>query len=410
MSTTPTTHPTRTPVTPEHFERLVTEVSALFVDRERYVRMMALALVARAHMFLVSLPGTGKSMLTRELVKRIDGATFFDVLCDKLEAKDLLFGPVSVPDLVEGRRKRAYERYAPGADFVFLDEIWRGSEAASNSLLQFVNERKYNDDGILVDVPLWSAFTASNEVPEPTNANLAAIYDRFHLRMWVDEVTSPEQMRQLLALDPPPANPDPLLTLDQVKEAHAEAMLIPVGPEVNDAFVDLQIRLRDAGVSVSGRRQRTALEIARAAAWLDGADKVGVQHLDFLQHYLWDQPEQITTVRRAVLEVSAPLRAEVLGVSDQIAAILVELRSNLEKPDSDERSAKFLEVKRRLRRAGHELHELESRGAGGAELDEAWRHLADTHRLNEVDGVGINPVNLDDIVAQARSGSFAPAV
>ena len=76
----------------------------------------------------------------------------------------------------------------PEAEIVFLDEIFKSNSAILNSLLTILNERKFANGSKVQDVPLLSMFAASNEVPN--DDNLAAIFDRFLLRVVSENLDS----------------------------------------------------------------------------------------------------------------------------------------------------------------------------------------------------------------------------
>src|SRR5205814_1059073 len=91
------------------------------------------------------------------------------------------FGPVDIRAFREGTYTRKTETMLPEAEIVFLDEVFRSNSAILNSLLTLLNERKFSNGSRVVPVPLLSMFGAANEVPN--DENLAAIFDRFLLRV-----------------------------------------------------------------------------------------------------------------------------------------------------------------------------------------------------------------------------------
>src|SRR5439155_19271350 len=70
----------------------------------------------------------------------------------------------------------------------FLDEIFKSNSAILNSLLHVINERKFQNGPEVVSVPLISLYAASNEVPN--DDNLAAMFDRFLVRVLSDNLDS----------------------------------------------------------------------------------------------------------------------------------------------------------------------------------------------------------------------------
>lgn len=399
---------TTTTVTPDDFQRLVDELDPLFVDRRVALDVMVLALVAKTHALLLSTPGTAKSMLIEQMLARLEGARLFKLLFDKFEAKDALFGPPSIPSLTQGVRRREYQGYAPTADVIFLDEIWKGSEAASNSLLELVNERLFLDGHTKITVPLHTVFAASNELPERNNNTLRAIYDRFPLRVWIDQLTDPQQMLALLDLAPPPADPDPVMTWAQVQEATRQSRLLPVGPEAKQDLVNLLAKLLPTGVQLSGRRMRQAVEIAQANAWLRGDDKVRTDHLDFLIHFLWDQPEQRKDVRTAVLDIAAPGRAKAVALTDIVAGCLVTLREIKELAKGPDRDRAFMDLDRRLKRAAAQAAEIEKdlTGSALAEVNDAWVHIERLYSEAQINGFDLEEDDVFDLKKRARQGKY----
>lgn len=63
------------------------------------------------------------------------------------------------------------------------------------------------------------------------------------------------------------------------------------------------------------RRQFKAVGVARAFAWLSGAERVGPEHLEVLQHVLWDAPEeQPAVVARVIARVANPAGMRLNGL------------------------------------------------------------------------------------------------
>ena len=69
------------------------ELKRLFIERDEVVDGALLALISGQHLLLIGPPGTAKSMLAKELCRRIDG-NYFEWLLTKFTTPEEIFGPV----------------------------------------------------------------------------------------------------------------------------------------------------------------------------------------------------------------------------------------------------------------------------------------------------------------------------
>jgi MoxR-like ATPase len=395
---------------PEQFAALRADLAPYFINRDAEIDTATLALVAKCHMFLLSEPGTAKSMLVKEIVKRIGGARAFLVMLNRFADDSMIFGPSSIAGLKEGRRRREMDGYAPTADFTFFDEVWKASSALANSLLQFTHERVVFDDGVEKPVPNWTSFFASNELPQQEHGELQAIYDRTGLRVVVPTITDPGDLMRLLRLPEVDPNPTPVITLDDIRSAHAQAMTLEVTEAGHEALVAIVTKAHSLGVPVlSGRRMREAERIAKANAWLMGDDKVGPEHFDFLADYLWEKPEQRPQVCRVVYETAAPLRAEALDLSDDVAGLILLLnQAKTLDPGSTEHNAAGLDVLKKVKRAAMKALDLEGRATGRALADVAasWDHVESSYASVQVEVYGLDRRAISTARSMAQSGEW----
>lgn len=396
---------------PKMFEDLRSDLQPWFINRDAELDLVVLALVAKSHLFLLSSPGTAKSMLITEVTKRISGAHAFLCMFDRFADDSLVFGPQSLQGLREGRRRRETDGYLPDAQLFFADEIWKASSALVNTLLQALNERIMFDDGVQKEIPLHTMFCASNELPQQDHGELQAIYDRVGLRRVVPALTDPSDMLALLDLPAPPEHPDPVLDWSVVLDAHVQAMAMPIADGVQSSFIDIVTRCHTSGVPIpSGRRQREAMRLVRAVAWLAGASEATEEHLEFLTDFLWENPDQRPDVSRVVLGVVSPLGAEAAELSDDVAGLITLLQEILAlDPDSDERTLGAAELSKKVNRAAHKAADLEGKATGRAraEVDKTIGHIYTVHRRMMGELYDLDEQHTPDVMKQARNGDFA---
>jgi len=180
----------------EKFVGLSTRLGARFQERQAVIEGMLCAALAGEHVLLLGPPGTAKSALARELCAAVNGAGYFEWLLSKFTSPEELFGPISLTALKTDTFKRVTAGKLPEAHVVFLDEIFKSNSGVLNTLLTALNERKFHNGPVAQEIPLRLAVGASNELPE--GAELAALYDRFLVRYWVERVRTPDTFFAML--------------------------------------------------------------------------------------------------------------------------------------------------------------------------------------------------------------------
>ncbi len=288
------------------------------------------ALVAQQHSVLVGPPGTAKSLVSESVMQCIADATYVRRLLHKAMPPDELFGGL---DLKRFQNDGVYTRVFKGtiveAHGAFLDETFKGNTLLLNSLLTFMEERKYMDQAGTVDLPVRCVFGASNEFPQ--DASLGALYDRFLFRhvqtyiqndnTWEDLVLRMANKTQAGAKFVAPCQ----LTLEEWDAIRADVERVTVSPNIVKALRQIRAKLAADGIVMSDRRAVKIASIAlKAAAWLDGESTVTVDHLQILRFCAWDTPEE----REKVLAVLKTVeRSEAAKAVEQIDELIREARN-----------------------------------------------------------------------------------
>eukprot|EP00854_Cymbomonas_tetramitiformis_P019382 gene19382-23174_t len=292
------------------------ELSAGLLERDVEVRLVLLAALAGQHVLLLGPPGCGKSELGRRLHRVFGDAEdangrasgYFERLLTKFSTPEELFGPLSITALEQDKYERNMKGYLPTARVAFLDEVFKANSAILNGLLTVMNERLFHNGSQVVRVPLQCLLGASNELPE--SEELAALHDRFLLRLHVEPLSEFAFGEYLDLLDAPtaPAPPCPrvagarntlaLLRLETVVAVQAAATQEPL-PKAVMAFLgklreDLQAPdvLHGAPCYISDRRWLAASKLMQVAAVSSGRRHTGLADLLLLRHCLWTEASQ----------------------------------------------------------------------------------------------------------------------
>jgi MoxR-like ATPase len=329
------------------FQDLARQMGAQFLDKQEIIRLMVVSAIAGEHMVIVGPPGTAKSAMIDMFAKLID-AKYFEYLLTRFTEPNELFGPVDISAFREGRYTRRLENMLPTAEVVFLDEIFKSNSAILNSLLHVINERKFQNGPEVVPVPLISLYAASNEVPN--DENLAAMFDRFLVRVLSDNLDSyhfHELMKKGIALElrkmmgrrapgeavrtGAPADLRPVISandLRAIQQNFDKFMAFP--EEFLTKYKGLVFQIRSEGISISDRRAVKLLKLFAASAVFDGRTRVHDGDFFILRH-IWNNLDQVELLEEIVNPVvdsyyrEHPDERRFIGPSASLDDLLTEL-------------------------------------------------------------------------------------
>ena len=314
-------------------------LEAGLIEREGEARLLLLALVGGEHLLLLGPPGTAKSELCRRL-STLAQLSYFERTLTRFSTPEELFGPLSLSALERDEFKRASRGYAPDAELVFVDEIFKANSAILNTLLTLLNERLFDEGAERVRVPLLSAVAASNEGPE--SDELAALYDRFLLRKLVSPVSDDGVLRLLLGDEDAHEHGRHEDSQEAQRAREAACTLRGTLESVRELAPSVTLPrwvallLRDArtyvvelgadglgGGYVSDRRLRRSAELLKSSAAAHGRRRVSVvDALAVLPHVLWEEPDDA-----AALDEWVETHALPEGGAEQLGFLLSSLEA-----------------------------------------------------------------------------------
>lgn len=310
----------------DKFQMMRADMDKYLIERHDEIDVVLTALICREHPLLVGPPGTAKSLLLDTLVKWMgEGTSQFSILFNKFTTPEEVFGPISVQGLKSDVYRRVTTNKLPEAHLFFADEIFKASSAILNTMLRILNERVYeNGDGSFRKCPLRICVAASNEWPNEQDGGreLHALFDRFLFRKQVKPISSKSGREQLL-WKPLLLSLSSLITADELDEAYNEAEALPWEEDAKEGMGEVLDALNVEGVRPGDRRMRKSVMAVQAFAYLCGADIVMREHLEILQHTLWDDPtEQPQTCAKIVLKIANPVRGMIFDKLAQVDEIV----------------------------------------------------------------------------------------
>lgn len=304
----------------ERIAKLEEALSARFLDRKHAIRATLGAWIAGGNVFVLGPPGTAKSAMLRAIAGAA-GGHFFQTLCNKHQSPDEIFGSISLRAMQEHDvLKRRTEGFLPTADVVFLDEVFKGSSATLNTLLQAMNERTFLNGNEVVRLPTRMFVAASNELPHDDDG-LRAFHDRFLVRLSVTSLKVSSLMdlirRRARAVD----FEIPKVSAADLDAIAAAALKVEITEDALEAIGKIVTQVREKGVEVSDRRvEKAVVDLLRVRCAMDGVWRMTSAHLSPLEDVLWNRPEERPHVTEAVrAHVASWLR------------IVRDLRSTIEK-------------------------------------------------------------------------------
>lgn len=320
------------------FQTFRASVNTAFLERTEVIDGILASLITKQNCFLFGAPGTGKSELVRAIAQSFKDTKFFSYLLSPTTDPSELYGPVAVSKLLKDEYTRDTKGYLPDCNVAFLDELFRGSSAVLNSLLQLLNERTFNNGNELVHTHIQSIVAATNSFP--TEESLQAFCDRFLFRPTVEGLKRPANKRKLYEWAVDDCRPEIVsdLTSDDLLSLQLAAEGVTVSESFLDAFSDTIDMLESRGIFVSDRRRVQILKFMRGWAVTQGSDEVYPEYLHAsLKHIVYQTPEDINTINE-VLDQCVPtaekffrqVQSAAMGVMNEFNSVNPSNLNNLE--------------------------------------------------------------------------------
>jgi len=279
-------------------------------EKEEVIKLAFLTAVGGESIFLLGPPGVAKSLIARRLKFAFKDGKSFEYLMNKFSTPDEVFGPVSIKKLKdEDKYERLTDKYLPGANVVFLDEIWKAGPSIQNALLTIINEKIYRNGEEEEKVDIKCIISASNELP-PGGEGLEALWDRFLIRYLISEIKEKGNFLNMITstkdvYDDP--LPDAHKLTNETLEAWQEGILqVKLPEEVLNTIQIIKKKIETANqeeglnLQVYDRRWKKVIQLLRTAAFLNGRDQVDLMDCFLIIHCLWQHPEQLEQLQNMV--------------------------------------------------------------------------------------------------------------
>ncbi|MGI6173459.1 MAG: AAA family ATPase [Christensenellales bacterium] len=265
--------------------RLRENIGKVLVGGDDTVEMLLCALIAKGHVLLEDVPGTGKTVLAKSLAKSLD------VSFSRIQfTPDLL--PGDVTGLSVYNAKAGEFSFRPGPVFtnvLLADEINRATPRTQSSLLECMEERQVTLDGVTrkLDEPFVVIATQNPVETQGTFPLPEAQLDRFLMRLKPGYPTSANAVEILSRFirNDPLASLAPCATKQDIlgaQSAFSEAHVSQAVLEYIVAIAETTRKLENVQLGVSPRGTLALMRASQALALIRGRDYVTPDDVKYL--------------------------------------------------------------------------------------------------------------------------------
>lgn len=263
-------------------KKAIQQLNAVIIGKEEIVQKAMICILARGHLLLEDLPGSGKTTLARAMAKTLG-----------LDYQRVQFTSDLLPSDIIGfsmyhQHSERFE-FHPGPIFTQLllaDEINRASPKSQSALLEAMEERQVSVDRHthLLPQPFFVIATQNPLEQFGTYPLPESQQDRFMLRLQLGYLNAASEIEllqgqshaDLLQALPHQLTPEDLLAL------HARVNAIYIQPHCARYVQALLDYTRHSGLFLHGLSTRAGLALiqaARAMAYVQGEEAVLPQHV-----------------------------------------------------------------------------------------------------------------------------------
>ena len=249
----------------DYTERIVENVGRVIVGKDEVIRQVVVCFLAKGHVLLEDLPGTGKTMLVRAFANSVGG-----------EFSRIQFTPDLLPSDLTGihlyNQKAGDFTFRKGpvfANVVLADEINRATPRTQSALLEAMEERQVTADGktFRLEEPFIVMGTQNPIESYGTFPLPEAQLDRFFMKLSLGYMDREQEISLMGRRDAKDIVGDlrPVVGREETADAWREIAGVSVSREVKAYLMDLVEATRTGTAEVNGVSARGTLALYKAA-------------------------------------------------------------------------------------------------------------------------------------------------
>lgn len=296
----------------------IEELEDKLIEREELIRLCVLCIFSRHHMFLIGVPGVGKTYAIQIISKIIKDGSYWEKLLSK-ETKE--------SDLV-GNENTPIEETILHHPFLFFDEMFKAPDDLLVSLLSVLNERYYTRKGKGMPIPLSTLFSASNELPfgekiEPFSDRLLVWYEvnRIHEKKNKQRFINGDFNRNKEVKN--------CFLLQDIEDVCILSKKVSIPENISDLYFKIQDELIRSDIQASDRKFGFdyIMKALKVCAILNDRDVLNFSDLLLVRHMSWTQYSE----RNRLFEI---INNVIFGDRNKIESTLMKIIDFYDKKNS----------------------------------------------------------------------------
>ena len=265
----------------EKIYSLIDELNKVILGNQKQIILAVICFLARGHLLIEDLPGTGKSTLSKSLAK-----------CFGLDSKSIHFTSDLLPSDIIGinifNSENSSFKFEPGPIFsnVFLaEEINRASPRTQSALLEAMNNKEINIEGETKKLPSQFFVVATQNPLDQigTSPLPESQLDRFLMRI---SLGKPDRDAEKEILKRKNKNPNEIKQIMSIRDLNFVQKELDdqiVSNEIYEYILDLvseSRKLKNGGLST--RAAIAVINASKACAYVQGEDYVTPDHVQYI--------------------------------------------------------------------------------------------------------------------------------
>ena len=265
----------------EKIYSLIDELNKVILGNQKQIILAVICLLAKGHLLIEDLPGTGKSTLSKSLAK-----------CFGLDSKSVHFTSDLLPSDIIGinifNSKNSSFKFEPGPIFsnVFLaEEINRASPRTQSALLEAMNNKEINIEGETKKLPSqFFVIATQNPLDQIGTSPLPeSQLDRFLMRISLGKPDRDAEKEILKRKNKNPNEIKQIMSIRDLNFVQKELDNQKVSNEIYEYILDLvseSRKLKNGGLST--RAAIAVINASKACAYVQGEDYVTPDHVQYI--------------------------------------------------------------------------------------------------------------------------------